>query len=145
MNIREIREILPHRYPLLMIDRVVELQEGTRVVAIKNVTVNEEYFNGHFPSAPVMPGVMILEAMAQAGGLAMLATMDFRDRLPLFAGVDHARFRRTVVPGDQLRIEVEVKHARSGTAKLSGKAYVGSDLAAEAELIFVLSDVSKLN
>lgn len=141
LDITAVQNMLPHRYPFLLIDRVLELESGRRVVALKNVTRNEEFFNGHYPDRPIMPGVLIIEAMAQAGGLAMLSKVEHAGKVPLFAGIDKARFRRTVVPGDQLRIEVEILRARSDTAKIAGKAFVGeNELACEAELMFVVAD-----
>src|SRR5215469_13537963 len=115
LDIHEILKILPHRYPLLLIDRVLELKRKERIVAIKNVTINEPFFNGHFPGLPIMPGVLIVEAIAQAGGALLLTEVPYRDqKLMVFAGIERARFRRPVVPGDQLRIEVEVKAWRDG-------------------------------
>ena len=109
MDILEIMSILPHRYPLLLIDRIVEIERKTRIVAIKNVTINEPHFNGHFPGFPIMPGVLVIEAMAQAGGALLLTEIPDRDtKLMVFTGIDSARFRKPVVPGDQLRIEVTV-------------------------------------
>lgn len=134
-DIQWIMERLPHRYPLLLLDRVVELEPDVRIVALKNVTINEEFFRGHFPGLPVMPGVLILEAMAQAGGLLVLpedgsaAGKDF-----YLVAIDRAKFRRTVVPGDQLRITVTLSKARANFRKLEGKAEVEGNLAAEAEL-----------
>jgi len=130
---RWIRSILPHRYPMLLVDRVVELENGKRVVAIKNVTTNEPFFEGHFPGHPVMPGVLIIEAMAQAGGLMMLHELpDRADKLVLFTSIDECRFRRPVVPGDQVRLEVEVLRHRSNYCKLKGTATVDGKLVAEA-------------
>ena len=129
-----IRERLPHRYPLLLVDRVLELDHDQRIVAIKNVTINEEFFQGHFPSFPVMPGVLILEAMAQAGGLMVLPEDDSIKTLNFFlAGIESAKFRRPVVPGDQLRLEVTVRRAKGAFRKLAGRAEVDGQLAAEAE------------
>lgn len=129
-----IRERLPHRYPLLLVDRVIEFEHGQRIVAIKNVTINEEFFQGHFPSFPVMPGVLILEAMAQAGGLMVLPEDDSVNGLNFFlAGIENAKFRRPVVPGDQLRIEVTIRRVRGAFRKLAGRVEVDGHLAAEAE------------
>jgi len=139
MEAREILDCIPHRYPFLLIDRVLELDPKKRLVAIKNVTVNEPFFPGHFPGAPVMPGVLIIEAMAQAGATLLLRDMPDRDsKLFLFTGIDGARFRRAVVPGDQLRITVEVLQLRSRACKLRGTAEVDGQLAAEAELLSAL-------
>ncbi|MDX1645166.1 MAG: 3-hydroxyacyl-ACP dehydratase FabZ [Thermoanaerobaculia bacterium] len=128
-----IREMLPHRYPFLLIDRVLELVPKERVVALKNVTANEPFFNGHFPDRPVMPGVLLVEAMAQAGGALLLASVAEQDRkLMYLMSIERARFRRPVVPGDQVRFEVEVLRLRSSHAKLSGTAWVDGEVAAEA-------------
>jgi 3-hydroxyacyl-[acyl-carrier-protein] dehydratase len=133
MEISDIFNILPHRYPFLLIDRVLELVRMKRIVAVKNVTVTEPFFQGHFPSKPIMPGVLIVEAIAQAGGLLLLTEVPNRDEmLMVFTGIEKARFRRPVVPGDQLRIEVEVRAWRITAARLEGKAYVDGKVAAEA-------------
>lgn len=133
MAIGDIFKILPHRYPFLLIDRVTELERKKRIVALKNVTVNEPYFQGHFPEQPIMPGVLIVEAIAQAGGALLLTEVPNRDELLMvFTGIERARFRRPVVPGDQLRIVVEVLAWRMTAARLEGKAYVGDKVAAEA-------------
>jgi 3-hydroxyacyl-[acyl-carrier-protein] dehydratase len=133
MEIGDILKILPHRYPFLLIDRVIELEHKKRIVALKNVTFNEPFFQGHFPNKPIMPGVLIVEAIAQAGGALLLTEVPNRDELLMvFTGIERARFRRPVVPGDQLRIEVEVLAWRMTAARLEGKAYVGDKLAAEA-------------
>ncbi|MFW5999432.1 MAG: 3-hydroxyacyl-ACP dehydratase FabZ [Halanaerobiaceae bacterium] len=139
MDINKIRDTLPHRYPFLLVDRVLELEPGKKVVGIKNVTINEEFFLGHYPGHPIMPGVLIVEAMAQVGGLLMLESVDKeKDMLPFFAGIDKAKFRQPVIPGDRLRIEAEVIRLRNKTGKLSAKSFVEQDLAAEAELMFAL-------
>ncbi|RJX19579.1 MAG: 3-hydroxyacyl-[acyl-carrier-protein] dehydratase FabZ [Desulforudis sp.] len=140
MDINAIKEILPHRYPFLLVDRVVELEPGKRAVAIKNVTVNEPFFEGHYPGYPVMPGVLIVEALAQVAALAVLSLPEYRDKTPLFAGIDSCRFRRQVVPGDQLRLEVEIVKLRGRIGKCRAQAYVDKELAAEAELLFVAGD-----
>ena len=133
MEIGDLFKILPHRYPFLLIDRVIDLVRKERIVAIKNVTFNEPYFQGHFPDRPIMPGVLIVEAIAQAGGALLMTEVPNRDELLMvFTGIEGARFRRPVVPGDQLRIEVEVLAWRMTAARLQGKAYVGDKLAAEA-------------
>ena len=119
LTINDIMKILPHRYPMLLVDRVVEIDEGKRIVGIKNVTANEQFFQGHFPGAPVMPGVLIVEAMAQCSAVLILRDIPDRDeKLFLFGGVDKARFRKPVVPGDQLRLECEVIQRRSNTARV---------------------------
>ena len=133
MDIGDILKILPHRYPFLLIDRVVELVRMKSIVALKNVTTTEPFFQGHFPDKPIMPGVLIVEAIAQAGGLLLLTEVPNRDEmLMVFTGIEKARFRRPVVPGDQLRIEVVVKAWRITAARLEGKAYVDGKVAAEA-------------
>ncbi len=133
MNIGDILGILPHRYPFLLIDRVTELVRMKSIVALKNVTITEPFFQGHFPGQPIMPGVLIVEAIAQAGGLLLLTEIPNRDEmLMVFTGIEKARFRRPVVPGDQLRIEVVVKAWRVTAARLEGKAYVDGKVAAEA-------------
>jgi 3-hydroxyacyl-[acyl-carrier-protein] dehydratase len=133
MDIGDILKILPHRYPFLLIDRVVELVRMKSIVAVKNVTITEPFFQGHFPEKPIMPGVLIVEAIAQAGGLLLLTEVPNRNEmLMVFTGIEKARFRRPVVPGDQLRIEVVVKAWRMTAARLEGKAYVDGKVAAEA-------------
>jgi 3-hydroxyacyl-[acyl-carrier-protein] dehydratase len=133
MEIGDILKILPHRYPFLLIDRVLELERMKKIVAIKNVTITEPFFQGHFPDKPIMPGVLIVEAIAQAGGLLLLTEVPNRDEmLMVFTGIEKARFRRPVVPGDQLRIEVEVRAWRRIAARLEGKAYVDGKVAAES-------------
>ena len=142
LDIVAIQRRLPHRYPFLMVDRVVELESGKRAVALKNVTANEPHFTGHYPGRPIMPGVLILEALAQVGGLAVMPPDQDEDTsagVPLLAGVDKARFRRPVVPGDQLRLEVEVLQSRRSTAKCKGVAFVDEEKAAEAEFMFVIA------
>jgi len=134
-SIQEILDFLPHRYPFLLIDRVVEFVPTQRLVAIKNVTMNEEFFQGHFPGYPIMPGVLVVEAMAQAGGMIMMAEMPDRDKkLVVFTGIERAKFRRPVTPGDQLRIEVEVLAFRSRAGRIAGRALVDGKLACEATL-----------
>ncbi len=133
MEIGDILKILPHRYPFLLIDRVVDLVRMKSIVALKNVTITEPFFPGHFPEKPIMPGVLIVEAIAQAGGLLLLTEVPNRDEmLMVFTGIEKARFRRPVVPGDQLRIEVVVRAWRRTAARLEGKAYVDGKVAAEA-------------
>ena len=148
LDIHEILKILPHRYPFLLIDRVLELKRKERIVAIKNVTINEPFFVGHFPGLPIMPGVLIVEAIAQAGGALLLTEVEDRsDKVMVFTGIERARFRRPVSPGDQLRLEVEVKGWRSvpgmTAAKMQGYAYVGERRVAEAMVSCQLIDSSR--
>lgn len=144
IDIQGILDILPHRYPFLLVDRVLEL-EAERILAIKNVTFNEPHFTGHFPDAPVMPGVLVVEAMAQAGAVMMLHDMPERhDRLIYFTGIDRCRFRRPVVPGDQLLLEVKVVKRRSRFAVMAGVARVGNEIAAEAQLSSAMVDRPKV-
>jgi 3-hydroxyacyl-[acyl-carrier-protein] dehydratase len=133
LDINQIQRILPHRYPFLLIDRVVELTRKQRIVALKNVTINEPFFAGHFPGYPIMPGVLIVEAMAQAGGALLLTDVPDRDgKLMVFTGIERARFRKPVVPGDTLRLEVEVLAWRTTAVRMEGKAFVGEKLCCEA-------------
>ncbi len=140
MTITEIMKLLPHRYPMLLIDRILEIgEDGKRIVGLKNVSANEQFFQGHFPGAPVMPGVLIVEAMAQCAAVLFLREIEDRDRkLFLFGGVDKARFRKPVVPGDQLILECEVLQKRASTVKVRGTARVGDAVVAEAELLSVM-------
>lgn len=138
LDINTIQQILPHRYPFLLVDRILEVEEGKKVTGIKNVSANEPFFQGHFPNYPVMPGVLIIEAMAQVGAVAILSMPAYAGRIAFFAGIDKARFRRQVVPGDILRIEVEVLKLRGTIGKSQARAYVGEELAAEAEMMFAL-------
>ena len=141
MNIQQIMKILPHRYPFLLVDRLEEVEEGTKVVGYKNVTVNEPFFQGHFPDHPIMPGVLIVEAMAQVGGAYVAVIDDIgKDRVTYFAGIDKARFRKPVMPGDVLRMELELLAKRRGIYQFRGKAYVGDTLVAEAELKATFAD-----
>ncbi len=133
LDINAIQRILPHRYPFLLIDRVVEVERKQRIVALKNVTINEPFFNGHFPGQPIMPGVLIVEAIAQSGGALLLTEVpDRHDKLMVFTGIERAKFRKPVIPGDQLRIEVKVIVWRTNAVKMEGTAYVDGKLACEA-------------
>jgi 3-hydroxyacyl-[acyl-carrier-protein] dehydratase len=144
LDIGEIQRILPHRYPFLLIDRVIDMKRRERIVAIKNVTANEPFFTGHFPGLPIMPGVLIVEAIAQAGGALLLTEVEDRDdKLMVFTGIERARFRRPVVPGDQLRIEVEVKAWRVRAVRMEGNAYVGDKRVAEAVVTCQLLERSR--
>ncbi|EAD9709708.1 3-hydroxyacyl-ACP dehydratase FabZ [Listeria monocytogenes] len=143
LDIKKIKEILPHRYPFLLVDRVISVEEGKKVTAIKNVTANEEFFNGHFPEYPVMPGVLIVEALAQTSGIAMMQNETNKGKIGLFAGIDGCRFKRQVVPGDQLLLEAEITRMRGAIAKAKVKATVEGDLVCEAEIMFALSDLPK--
>jgi len=141
LNLQDILEILPHRYPFLLIDRITEIVRTKRIVAIKNVTINEPYFAGHFPNFPIMPGVLVVEAMAQAGGVLLLTEFPDREqKLLLFTGIERAKFRRPVVPGDQLRIEVDVIVWRGSAGRMQGKAYLDDKLACEAIITCRLLD-----
>lgn len=145
-DVEWIRTILPHRYPFLLVDRVLEIEPEKRIVALKNVTVNEEIFQGHFPGQPVMPGVLVIEGMAQAGGILLLHDRpDRAGKLLLFAGIERARFRRPVVPGDQLRYEVEVQRLRATHCRLSARALVGDELAAEAIVSSAMVDLKQVS
>jgi len=141
IEIHEILEYLPHRYPFLLVDRVLELEEGKRVLAVKNVTINEPFFQGHFPNNPVMPGVLIIEAMAQAAAVLSFKTMNVKpdaDSVVYFAGIDAARFKRPVLPGDQLMMEVSIVRSMRNIWKYQGVARVDGEIAAEAELMCAL-------
>jgi 3-hydroxyacyl-[acyl-carrier-protein] dehydratase len=144
LNIQEILEYLPHRYPFLLIDRVIECELGKRIRALKNVSVNEPYFNGHFPYYKVMPGVLVVEAMAQAAAILSFRTMGIKPddkSVYYFAGIDRARFKKPVMPGDQLVLEVSIERTVRNVVKYAGKAYVGETLVAEAELLCTLRPI----
>jgi len=133
--IQEIMDLLPHRYPFLLIDRVVEFEPKVRLAAIKNVTINEPFFQGHFPGAPIMPGVLVIEAMAQAGAVLMMSEFEDRQsKLAVFTGIEKAKFRRQIIPGDQLRLEVTVLNFKTRVGRMEAKAFVDGKLACEATL-----------
>ena len=134
----ELLEILPHRYPFLMVDKIIEMEKGKRIVGIKNVTVNEPHFQGHFPGKPIMPGVLILEAMAQTGAVLIMSEPEHRGKLAYFATIENVKFRKPVLPGDQLRLEVTVLKFRMSFGKVEAKAYVGDTLVTEAQIGFVI-------
>jgi len=134
----EIQQIIPHRYPMLLVDRILEIEPLKRAVGIKNVTIDEPFFAGHFPGKPVMPGVLLLEAMAQVGGVAMLYPEENRGKIAYFAGMDNVKFRRPVVPGDQVKTVAEVMKVRGTMGKLRAEAFVDGELVAEAEFFFAI-------
>ncbi len=145
MDIHQIRKLLPHRYPFLLVDRVVELERGKHIKAIKNVTINEPFFNGHFPARPVMPGVLMLEALAQAAGLLsfdMMGEAPGDDKVFYFVGIDGARFKRPVEPGDQLVLEIDLDRIKGGIYKFKGVARVGENIACEAEIMCTMRTVA---
>jgi len=138
LDVKQIQEIIPHRYPFLLVDRIIELESGVRAVGIKNVTVNEPFFAGHFPDYPVMPGVLVIEALAQVGAVAILSMPENKGRIALFAGIDNLRIRRQVVPGDTLRLEMEVVKVKGPIGKGKAVATVDGQVAVEGELMFAL-------
>ncbi|MBM7704021.1 3-hydroxyacyl-ACP dehydratase FabZ [Metabacillus iocasae] len=140
LDVQQIKEIIPHRYPFLLVDRILEIEEGKSAVGIKNVSANEEFFNGHFPDYPVMPGVLIVEALAQVGAVAMLKKEENRGRLAFFTGIDNCRFKKQVKPGDQLRLEVEMVRVRGAIGKGKGIATVDGELVCETDIMFALGE-----
>lgn len=138
MDIEQIKETIPHRYPFLLVDKVTEMEEGKRVIGLKNVTINEPFFQGHFPDYPVMPGVLIIEALAQVGAMAVLGMEVNKGKIGFLAGVDKCRFRREVKPGDQLRLEVEITKIKGPIGKGKGIATVDGEIACEAEIMFAI-------
>lgn len=141
LSIGEILNLLPHRYPFLLVDKILE-QEENKIVGVKNVTINEPFFQGHFPGHPIMPGVLIIEAMAQTGGVLIFSKEANKGKIPLFAAIDKARFKKSVRPGDQLIIKVEILKMLRGVAKAKAEAYVDGNLVASAELMFTAVEIS---
>jgi len=137
---QEIQKLIPHRYPMLLVDRIIECDDQKRIVGIKNISVNEPFFQGHFPGTPIMPGVLQLEAMAQVGGILHCRKTGSHGILPLFMGVDNAKFRKMITPGDQMRIEVEITNTRGNVIRAHGQVLVEGQLASEADLLFMLTD-----
>lgn len=140
LDAKQIMEIIPHRHPILMVDRIVEMEPGKRVVGLKNISANEPVFQGHYPGNPIFPGVLIIEAMAQTGAVGLMSLPEYARKVPVFAGIDECKFKRPVLPGDQLRLEVEILTVRRGLGIGSGKAYVGDELKAEATIKFAMVD-----
>lgn len=143
LDAKQIMEIIPHRYPILMVDRILEMEPGKRAVGLKNVSANEPVFQGHYPGQPIFPGVLMIEAMAQTGAVALMTLPELAGRVPLFAGIDEAKFKRPVFPGDQLRLEVEIVAMKRGLGIGAGKAFVGDELKCEATIKFALVDKSQ--
>lgn len=140
LTTQEIMDIIPHRYPFLLVDRVLELEAGVRALAEKQVSINEPFFQGHFPGYPIMPGVLIVEALAQTGAVALLSLPEYRERLAFFAGIEKLRFRRPVHPGDTLQLDVRMEKIRRGIGKGTGRASVAGQLVCEGEILFALGD-----
>lgn len=136
----EIQKIIPHRYPFLLVDKIIEMELGQRAVAIKNVTINEPFFQGHFPDAPIMPGVLIVEALAQVAAITCMGLEENKGKLGVFTGIDNCKFRRQVVPGDTIRLEIEMTAMRRGIGKATAKALVEDQLACSADLTFAIID-----
>ncbi len=140
LNIKDIQKVLPHRYPFLLVDRIIEMEPGIRALGIKNVTINEEFFQGHFPEQPIMPGVLILEALAQVAGVLAFSSEASEGRSVYFMSIEKAKFRRPVLPGDQLKLEVKILQRRGNVWKFSGSAVVEQKLATEAEFTAMVTD-----
>lgn len=141
LDIMEIQKRIPHRYPFLLVDKIIEMEPGKSAIGIKNVTINEPFFQGHFPQKPLMPGVLMVEAMAQVAGIACSDLEGNEGKIGVFTGIDNCKFRRQVLPGDTLRIEINITTFRRGIAKAEGKAYVGDELACAANITFAMVDV----
>jgi 3-hydroxyacyl-[acyl-carrier-protein] dehydratase len=141
LDAQQIQAIIPHRYPFLLVDRIIEVEYGVRAVGIKNVSINEPFFEGHFPNYPVMPGVLIVEALAQVGAVALLGSDEHRGKMAFFAGIDGVRFKRQVRPGDTLTLEVEMGRMRRGVGSGTARATVDGELAARGELMFAVADL----
>ena len=139
LDLNSIKKIIPHRYPFLLIDRIINFEQGKFIIGIKNVTINEEFFNGHFPDHPVMPGVLIIEALAQTGAVLVLMKPENKGKIAFFAGIDNVRFKRQVVPGDQLKLEIEVIKLKSSVGKCNAKATVDGELVCQGELMFMIN------
>jgi 3-hydroxyacyl-[acyl-carrier-protein] dehydratase len=144
LDTKQIMAIIPHRQPILMVDRILEMEPGKRAVGLKNITGNEPVLAGHYPGNPIFPGVLIVEAMAQTGAVAIMSQPEFANKVPIFAGIDDCKFKRPVYPGDQLRLEVEIVAMRRGLGIGSAKAYVGEDLKAEATIKFAMVDQEQM-
>ncbi|GAB4111055.1 MAG: 3-hydroxyacyl-ACP dehydratase FabZ [Roseiflexaceae bacterium] len=140
LNAQQIMELIPHRYPFLLVDKIVELEPGVRAVGEKNVTINEPFFQGHFPGYPIMPGVLIVEALAQTGCVVALSLPEYQGKLGIFAGLDEVRFRKPVYPGDTLRLEVVFEKIRRGIGKAKGSATVNGTVVCEGNLLFAITD-----
>lgn len=138
LNNQEIQQIIPHRYPFLLVDKIIEIEDGVKAVGIKNVTINEPFFQGHFPGRPIMPGVLIVEALAQVGAVVILRMEENKGKLAVFTGINNFKFRQQVVPGDTLRLEVEMTAFKRGMGKANVAAYVGEKVAAKGEISFAL-------
>jgi 3-hydroxyacyl-[acyl-carrier-protein] dehydratase len=145
LNAKQIMEIIPHRPPILMVDRIIELEPGKRAVGIKCVAMNEPVFQGHYPGNPIFPGVLIVEAMAQTGAVALMSQPEYVGKIPLFAGIDDCKFKKPIVPGDVIRLELEIVALRRGLGIGHGKAYVGDELRAQATIKFALVDKELAN
>ncbi len=140
LDIHEIKKIIPHRYPFLLVDRIIEMEVGKMAVGIKNVSANEPFFQGHFPEYPIMPGVLIMEALAQVGAVIILSKEEYKGHIAYYAGLDEVRFKRQVIPGDQLRLETELVKMKGSIGVAWGEAYVGKQLAAKGKLMFAIGN-----